>query len=365
MNINYDHQIFSNQNLGGPSRYFVELIKELISLKNRPVVIAPFNQNIYLAEISSKFKKEFFFKIGKKNFLTQKINDLVSNYIFGKNNYDLYHLTYYNKCFNTKKPKIITVYDLIHEKFMHEFDFKSLPKKKVFENIDHFFCISNNTKNDLINYYNVNESKVSTIYPGVEQILLEKNNSAINNNFLSLKPYILYVGSRHGYKNAQNFLISFSKSKKLKDNIKIVFFGGGKFSSKEKKLLNNLNLNEKNCVQIDGDDSLLKFFYKNAEVFIYPSLYEGFGSSPLEAMKYGCPVASSITSCMPEIQGDASKKFDPNNIENIISVLEEIIYSNEIRKDLINKGYERVKKYSWKKCALETLQVYKNLKNYF
>ena len=60
MNINYDHQIFSNQNLGGPSRYFVELIKELISLKNRPVVIAPFNQNIYLAEISSKFKKEFF-----------------------------------------------------------------------------------------------------------------------------------------------------------------------------------------------------------------------------------------------------------------------------------------------------------------
>lgn len=118
-------------------------------------------------------------------------------------------------------------------------------------------------------------------------------------------------------------------------------------------------MSEKNCIQLSGDDNTLKLLYKNAEVFVYPSLYEGFGMSPLEAMNYGCPVVSSNTSCLPEIQGNASKKFDPNNIENISHTLEEVIYSKEIKDNLISKGFEKVKEYSWQKCAEETMQVYK------
>lgn len=355
MNINYDHQIFSTQNLGGPSRYFVELIKELISLKNHPVVIAPFNQNIHLAEISSKFKKEFFFKISKRNFLTQKINDLVSNYIFGKNNYDLYHLTYYNKCFKTKKPKIITVYDLIHEKFMNEFDLKSLPKKRVFENIDHFFCISNNTKNDLINYYNINEKKITVTYLANSI----KNFDNLKNNFK--KPYFLYVGSRKRYKNFKIFLQSFSKLPEIMKNFDIICFGGGKFIKEEIEYMNELSIDLSKLHQIDGSDQVLSSLYTYSEALVYPSKYEGFGLPILEAMSLGCPVISSNTSSLPEVYGDAALTFSPESFEELMQCLIKITTNNDLKKKLILKGFKREKKFSWKKCALKTSGIYKSL----
>lgn len=129
MKIIYDHQIFTSQNQGGPSRYFVELIKELIILKNEPIIISPIHNNIYLKKILSKYKKESFSEINK-NYATQMYNDVISKYYFNKLDYDLYHLTYYNNCISTKKPKVVTVYDLIHEKYMDEFNLKELPKKK-------------------------------------------------------------------------------------------------------------------------------------------------------------------------------------------------------------------------------------------
>ena len=115
MKILYDHQIFTNQRFGGPSRYYTELIKELIKIKNEPIVISPINNNIYLETIPSKFKKEFFLSF-QKNILLNKLNNLISKYYFNKLNYDLYHLTYYDLCFSEKKPRVITVYDLIHER---------------------------------------------------------------------------------------------------------------------------------------------------------------------------------------------------------------------------------------------------------
>ena len=163
MKIIYDHQIFFNQNQGGPSRYFVELIKELINLNNNPTIISPIDQNIHLKEIEEKVKKKFYFQI-KKNFISEILNYMISQYYFRVLDYDLYHLTYFNTSFSTKKPKIITVYDLIHEKYMIDFNLSKYPKKKIFNDIDHFICISNNTKKDLIYYYGIEEQKISVTY---------------------------------------------------------------------------------------------------------------------------------------------------------------------------------------------------------
>ena len=132
MKIIYDHQIFSSQKHGGPSRYFVELIKGLINLNINPLIVSPVDQNIHLKELDKKIKKKFFLKINKKNIFTNALNDIVSKYFFKVLNYDLYHLTYYNHSYTTNKPKIITVYDLIHEKYMDEFNLKNYPKKKNF-----------------------------------------------------------------------------------------------------------------------------------------------------------------------------------------------------------------------------------------
>jgi len=355
MKILYDHQIFSNQAYGGPSRYFTELIKELIQLNEEPTIIAPVNQNIYLKDINLKFKKEFFLKIKQKDFFTKIINDLFSNYYFRNSTYDLYHLTYYSDCYPSKKPKIITVYDLIHEKFMSEFKLNSLPKKKIFENVDHFLCISENTKKDLINYYNIDDKKITVTY------LANSFKLKVIEKFPLHKPFLLYVGSRKRYKNFELLLKSFSLCEKIKKEYDIICFGGGEFIIQEIESMKNLSINVNSVHNVQGSDQILSSLYSSAEALVYPSKYEGFGLPILEAMFFGCPVIASNTSSLPEVCGDAALTFSPNSTEELINCINKISTDSKFKRELIKKGYEREKSFSWKKCALETYHVYKNL----
>ncbi len=102
-------------------------------------------------------------------------------------------------------------------------------------------------------------------------------------------------------------------------------FGGGSFNSEELNLFEQLRIPFERIRQVSGDDVLLSQYYKNALFFVYPSLYEGFGIPPLEAMGFGCPVACSDTSSIPEVVGDAAIMFDPNSIESIQGLTREII----------------------------------------
>ena len=355
MNIFYDHQIFSNQSYGGPSRYFVELIKELILLNNTPTIIAPINQNIFLNDIHSQFKKEFYIKIKKKNFITQFYNNLFSDFYFKNHNHDLYHLTYFDSCFKSKKPKVATVYDLIHEKFMNEFKLSTLPKKKIFERIDYFICISENTKKDLIKYYNINPKNISVTHLANSLKLKDIK------KFKLPKPFFLYVGSRKRYKNFNLLLRSYSSNKQIKQNFNIVCFGGGKLITDEIKNIKDLGIDLNSIYQVDGSDDFLSSLYLGAEALIYPSKYEGFGLPILEAMSLGCPVISSNSSSLPEVYGDAAITFSPNSSEELSNCIDKITSNIDLKKNLIEKGHEREKVFSWKKCAIETNEIYKKL----
>jgi glycosyltransferase involved in cell wall biosynthesis len=104
-------------------------------------------------------------------------------------------------------------------------------------------------------------------------------------------------------------------------------------------------------------DEDLPGFYKNALCFCLPSLYEGFGLPILEAMQYGCPVATSNVSSLPEAGGDAVVYFDPENVEDITKALHSLVNDEELRNKLVKKGYEQIKKFSWEKTARETLRI--------
>ena len=110
-----------------------------------------------------------------------------------------------------------------------------------------------------------------------------------------------------------------------------------------------------------GDDNLLKDLYLNSTALIYPSLYEGFGLPIIEAMSLGCPVACSNTSSMTEVGGDAVNYFNPNDIDNMTSSIEEVVFSTEKRNILIEKGFLQNKKFSWNRCAIETLKAYNSV----
>ena len=116
-----------------------------------------------------------------------------------------------------------------------------------------------------------------------------------------------------------------------------------------------------NIIQEKGNDQKLIEYYKKASLFVYPSFYEGFGITPLEAMSLGCPVACSNTSSIAEVVSNAGIYFDPYSIQSISRAIKSTLEDDSLRKVLIKKGEKRIKKFSWEKCSLETYNLYKKL----
>ena len=145
-----------------------------------------------------------------------------------------------------------------------------------------------------------------------------------------------------------------------KKNYGIVCFGYEKFSIEEEKKIKHLKIEDK-IQHISGDEKKLNKIYSDASLLVYPSLYEGFGLPPLEAMRCGCLVASSNIKPIREVCGDVPIFFNPKNIIDIKQKLEKILKSPILQKKKIRKGYKRIKMFNWQKCATETLKVYKSI----
>lgn len=364
MKIIFDNQIFNTQVHGGISRYFCELVNNLDKLNSMSHIYAGIHINQYLMGLSRDLytgqKIESYLPMTRRFF--RYINALCAKRFAKKYLPDIVHETYYSP--NTIAPKsvkkVVTVYDMIHEKFPNQFssnDRTSELKAVSVSRADHVICISEQTKKDLIYYFGTPENKISVVYLGHE---LSVDKSDVPANFTqTLRPFLLYVGQRNGYKNFMTFIEAYAESQDLKTNYDVVSFGGGCFNDVEKKTFADLGLSENQVRQVSGNDELLASYYSQASLFVYPSLYEGFGIPPLEAMNYDCPVVCSSTSSLPEVVGNAAHMFIPESSKSIRLAMESVINDPEYRSQLINLGRERVKMFSWEKCALETAAVYK------
>lgn len=358
MKIFYDHQVFNLQKYGGVSKYFLKLI-ENFSDNIDPSIISLFHKNVYLAKTEKK-KTLFQYKY-QVPILYQAIkflNNSYLNYNLRCNNPDIIHYTYFNEQnhYKTNAKKIVTEYDLIKEKFYSKHYLELIEfKKKLYQDVDEIICISESTKQDLIEYYKINEKKITTIHLGVD------NNKNYNEKKIDIKPYILFVGSRARYKNFFNFLRAYSLSNKINSHFDIICFGGNKFSAEEKKFMKDLQIPKNNIHYKEGNDYDLNFFYKKARMFIYPSLYEGFGLPILEAMNMSCPVACSKSSSFLEVGREAVLYFDPNSAESMKDTLEQTLFDDQKINEIKIKGLKNIKSFSWKDCAKKTEMIYKKV----
>ena len=276
----------------------------------------------------------------------------------------------------TSSPSVISILDVSYLYFPNLFKKKDLYQLRLWggysiKKAKKIITISNSSKNDIIKMYKVNPDKVSVVYPGIKQDLGLKIKD-LSMNDLSKKygikgDYILFVGTLQPRKNIVKLIEAFSLIRNHKSSIgdlSLVIVGkkGWQFED----ILNapkKYNVEDRVKFLDSVSDENLPSLYKNAFCFCLPSLYEGFGLPILEAMQYGCPVATSSVSSLPEAGGDAAVYFDPENVEDIKKSLESIIQSSELRDKLIKKGYEQVKKFSWEKTARETLKVLEEVGN--
>jgi len=366
MKIFYDHQIFCNQDYGGISRYFSELIKYFMKNNRDGFRLSlKYSNNIYIKELESlniqPFARSINFK--RKPSVISYLNNGNTVRNLKKQDYDIFHPTFYNPYFLNhlgSKPFVLTVHDMIIENFPDMYAGQneiSGWKKKLIQKADKIIAVSENTKRDIVRLWNINENKIKVIYHGSS---LNLDTGAGAKNYELPKKYLLFVGDRDHYKNFKKFISAVSSIIKNDSELSIVCAGGKKFSFEEKKTLENVGISDR-IYHYPVDDSFLARIYNKTLAFVFPSIYEGFGIPVIEAFSCGCPAIISKGSGLAEIAGNAAFYFDPMDEKSMADSIKQVIYNDRLREELRRKGFERAKKYSWERTVQDTIQLYASI----
>jgi len=306
------------------------------------------------------------------NLLASFPNPLIHSFEEGFGYPDIVHGTNYAvyQCRNSKK--VMNIYDLTFIKYPNYVN--SIVRtytqrvKQSLKWTDLVLTISESSKQDIVNYLNVEPERiyVTPLASRYDSTYLnEKVNAQRINpvNYDFYKPYILFVSTIEPRKNITTLISAFNQLKqKYKIEHQLVLIGqkGWRYQpifseierSPWKDQIHHLNY---------LSDEMVALFYSRADVFAYPSHYEGFGLPVLEAMTLGAPVVTSNTSSLPEVAGDAALLVDPKDSTNLAEAILRVISDSQLRHELIQKGKERAKLYSWEKTAKATLQAYRSL----
>jgi glycosyltransferase involved in cell wall biosynthesis len=231
----------------------------------------------------------------------------------------------------------------------------------------HLIADSSATQHDLIERYGIEPDKITVVYPGYDQTIFQPVRDegvieAVKTRYGIAGDYILFVGTLQPRKNLIRLIEAFSNLQPPTSNLQLVIAGKKGWLYQEIfRQVEDLGL-EKEVVFTgyvpEGD---LPALLSGARLFVFPSLYEGFGLPVLEAMACGTPVVCSDASSLPEVAGDAAVLVDPLDVEGLAAAMERVLDDKELRANLIDRGFEQARKFSWERCARETLDVLENV----
>lgn len=292
-------------------------------------------------------------------------------------NLDFIHFPHFNVSVFVSIPFVVTIHDLILTRYP---TLKATTLSPLFYKIKHLgykyviskavkysqkiITVSYFTKEDLLKHFSISSDKIVVIYEAADPPLkftLEFKQKTLN-KFQIDSPFLLYVGNVYPHKNLEGFLKAFQRLSQIHPSLKLVLVGREDYFYKRlKKEVKKLNLESKVIFCGTVTDEELAVLYSQAQVYVFPSFYEGFGLPALEALSYGLPVAAANTSSLPEILEEAALYFDPFKIHDIVKKVDLVLTHHSLRKKLIKKGFAQIKKFNWLKTARETLAVYEGL----
>lgn len=367
MRILFDHQAFTGNKYGGVARYFYQLMTNLRQRGHTVRLSLWISHNVYLDQNPHFRVWKAPMWLGRKwsNLLFSQLNRLASTLWLISRQYDLVHITFFHDYFLYfigKKPFVLTYHDLIKEKFGNQYlnlDNATFEQKKnLLERAAAVIAVSNHTKQDLIEIFQIPAEKITVIH---HACVFGKKPPASSVKVQTPPHYFLYVGARNDYKNFPTFLKAFQIIAEKYPDIQLICAGGGCFSDGEKYLIQKLGLQNRVEHRDFKQDDILYRLYQQAIAFVYPSLYEGFGIPILEAFAAGCPVLLSNASCFPEVAQSGALYFDPYSPVSIANQMERIWMEGTLRDQIIANGQIRILDFSQEKLTEQTLQVYQRV----
>lgn len=376
MEVVVDGIIYQYQSHGGISRLFSEILPRMCEIDESLRIMLftsgrcrqalPAHPHIHHLPIPPV---ERFLRPGRLwGPIIPPAKDLIQRLWVGSAKGGIWHTTYYTMPpLPWDGPIVITVVDMIYEKFP-EYFYNATKfierKRKCIEQADKVIAISESTKRDILEYFRIPESKVTVTHLAASRFFEESpqaHKNKLREPFGLGKPFILYVGLRGGYKNFHTLLKAYSLWKRRSDFDLICVGGASQWSEDEIEVITQAKLGNSVKLFASTGDEELRAFYSYAYAFVYPSIYEGFGIPPLEAMGCGTPVIVSNTSSILEVVGDAGLYFEPSSKEELLDALDKIMDDASLYKELVRRGLERSKMFSWHETATKTYNIYRDI----
>jgi len=305
---------------------------------------------------------------------------------------DLMHFPHFNLPIFYFKPFVVTIHDLVLRRFSTRrastlgpflYWIKNLIYRMVIwlviKRAEKIIAVSGYTKKDILKCFRVEPEKIEVIYEGSSVIAssarggakqsrgkpdgIATSSSTPRNDILQkhniTKPYLLYVGNAYPHKNLERLILAFGKLvNEHQLDLQLVLVGGMDYFYQRLKELSSAALSERIIFTDFLSDNDLNILYQNASLYVFPSLCEGFGLPPLEAMAFDLPVVSSSATCLPEILGQAAIYFNPENIEEMAEKIEQVLKEKKLQERLIREGWKKIKEYNWLETAQKTLGIY-------
>ena len=388
MKVDIDVQFLCTENLRGIPYYIINVANSLVQRNQNAYSLSFFDLNhergnrAYIEKYLNEYtlKNVLLLECDRLSFsevIESNVSGDASSYnafsydAYMNSDADVFHFTQsVNIPFNIDKPTVVTVHDLLPilphtTKYYKDYIVQSFSNcmNYIKENDKiTIIAVSESTKNDMIKHVEIDGDRIHVVPEAYNpKIHYVDKNPDVLIKFGIDSPYILYLGAIDSRKGIFDILKAYESVKEGFRNVKLVLAGGVN-TAEETSILDKVKeLDARADIVFTGfvSDDEKRALLSSAEVFLFPSEYEGFGLPVLEAMACGAPVITTNVSSLPEVGGDAVMYVTPNQPGELASAIAMMISSENVRKDYITRGVERCKKFSWDKTAEMTEEVYK------
>lgn len=374
MKIGVDIRVLMDNYYSGVSVFTLNLLKSLMekdklntyhffynSFKKKNIELPFKSENI----VQTFYPNKIFNYFLQKSFSYPKLDKVLGGV-------DLFYLPHINfTSFSKGLKKVITIHDLSFLRYPEFFSqrknfwHKSINISRKIKDFDKIIAVSENTKNDLIELLGVEEDKIEVIYSGISKVLepeIDFSDNHLSQKYNIKGSYILYLGTIEPRKNIITLIKAYNLLREAGFNQKLVLAGSWGWKTRDIKrewLKSKYSSDIIFTGYVPEEEKAL--FYSQADLFVYPSFYEGFGFPPLEAMQFSLPVISSNVSSLPEVLADSALLINPDKVDDLLEAMKIVLSDKNLREELKTRGLSRVKLFTWEQSALNYLKVFEKV----